>query len=262
MPRSHVIFVLGLAAGCDADPAPASDARVADAEVPLAPDAAPPDADPDAPDLGCLGDAPPADAADPLAVTGKVFAIAGYQVTAFEGAAVELRRRGDGGLVGQAATDAEGGFAISVAGGAAVDAVVVVTAGGHLPTRAYPADPLIGGEDLLLVVVDDAELAAWYEDAGATHAAGDRTVLAAAVDCTLDAIPGATFAVEPAAAITYYDDQAQQWDPALTSASNGFALVTGAAASITLSSAPLPPRDVPASPDELTLALVSPRESP
>jgi hypothetical protein len=268
MPRSRVIVALalvaGLAAGCDGQPAPASDARDVDAEVPVAPDAAPPpDADPDAPDLTCLGDAAPTLAADPLQVTGKVFAIADYQVTAFEGAAVELRRRGDGGLVGQAATDAEGAFTISVAGGVAIDAVVVVAAAGHLPTRAYPADPLAGGEDLLLVVVDDAELAAWYQDAGDQYDAGDRTVLAAVVDCARDAIRDSPLAIAPEPdALTFYDDQAQQWDPVLTSASNGFALASGAAATVTLTSAPLPPRDVPASPGELALALVSPRESP
>jgi hypothetical protein len=261
MTRSHLLLALGLAAGCGGDAAPAADARDVDAEVVVPPDAAAPDADPDAPDLTCLGDAAATAGADPLAVTGKVFAVAGYQVTPAAGAAVELRRRGDGALLAQAAADAEGGFELAVAGGAAIDAVVVVTAADHLPTRAFPADPLVGGEDLLLLVVDAAELAAWYQDAGDAYDPGDRTVLAAVVDCARDPIRGSTLTVAPApAALTYYDDQAQVWDPALAASSNGFTLASGAAASVTLTSAPLPPRTVPAAPDELTLALISPRE--
>ena len=264
MTRSHLVLALGLVAGCGSpapgsDAAPAPDAPPADGALP---DAAMPDADPDAPALDCLGTEPPAVAADPLEVTGKVFAVAGYQVTAFEGAAVELRRRGDGALLGEATTDREGAFTLSVTGGAAIDAVITVAADGQLATRAFPADPLVGGEDLLLLAVTAGELAAWYADAGDTYDPGDRTVLAAVVDCARDPIAGATVMVAPEpAALVYYDDDAPGWDPALAAADNGFALATGAAAEVTLIADPLPPRIVPAAPDELTLALISPHAS-
>jgi hypothetical protein len=240
MPRSLVLLAL-LAGACDADPTPAADAASPDGEV-AAPDAA-----------------VPPDAAEPIVVGGTVFDVTAYQVTPLAGAAVELHSRSDGAVLGAATADAEGRFAITVAGDGPVDGVVTVAAADHLPTRAYPAAPLAGGEDLLLLAVGGDELAAWYVDAGDVHDPGDRTVLAAAVDSAGDPIPDATLTVAPApAALVYYDDEAQRWDPALTAAGNGFALATGAAAAVTLTWAGLPPREVSALPDELTIAVVSP----
>jgi hypothetical protein len=229
------------------------------------PDAAVPDAAvPDAaagPDLSCIGAEPPAVADDPLDITATVFAVAEYQVAAQVGVTVELRARGDGAPLA-AATAGEGGdVTLTVpSGGAPVDAFFAIASGAHLPTFAFPARPLVGGERL---VADEAELGRWYTDAAAgPFAAGARTAIVAVTDCAGQAIAGATISAS-AGAVVYYDPDAQRWDPALPSAPNGFALVTGAAASeLTITAAAgevaLPPRPVPLAADALTLIVAAP----
>lgn len=207
-----------------------------------------------APDAGAP-DAVPVDA-PPIDVTGKVFAVVGYVASPVEDATVEVRARDGDALLATARTDAEGAFAVSLSGPA--DAIFAVTAAGRAPTRAFPAAPLAGGEDQLLVVASADELAAWYADAGATYASGARTILAGVVDAAGDPVAGATVAVEPAAPVVYYDADAARWDPALTATTNGFALVPGAAAIVTLDvDGAGPPREIPARPDTLTIAVLT-----
>ena len=103
-----------------------------------------------------------------------------------------------------------------------------------LPTRADPGTPLLGGEDALLVVANDAELARWAADAGTPYVAGTGALLTTVVDCEGKVITGSTIAVAGAGSITYYDDVAKRWDPALAASTNGFALVGGAPATAAL----------------------------
>ena len=61
-------------------------------------------------------------------------------------------------------------------GGAPFDTYFSIATPGRLPTHAY-GDPLVGGEDALLLVASAAEVAAWYADAG-TPPPRDRRRLA------------------------------------------------------------------------------------
>src|SRR5258706_15358993 len=99
---------------------------------PVADTAKPVDAPADAaidamgPDLSCLGQPAPGGGSGPIAITGKVFAVDHYAVAPTT-ATVELRRRSDDGLVGQAISAAADG-AFSIAAPGPVDGYFVVTA--------------------------------------------------------------------------------------------------------------------------------------
>lgn len=244
-------------AGAHAD-ARALDARALDA---------PPDSPPDAagPNLACLGQPPPATASDPLPVAGKLFAVDHYNVAPVTGGTVVLRHHGSDAVLAQATTAADGSFAMSVtSGGVPVDAYFAISADGYRPTRVEPGDPLSGGENALMLVAADDELARWYTAAGATYASGARTLITASVDCDNATLGGSTVAIAPApATTTYYNDVAKQWSPGLAASTNGFALVTGAAATVTATAAlgttQLPPRAVTVPAGTVTLALLPPR---
>jgi hypothetical protein len=254
-------YAVLILAACGSSPAKPDAA----ADVPRPPDAmidAMVDADPDAPDLSCLAMPPPATAPDPLPVEGKLFVIDHYEVTPLAGAIVTVARKSDGAPLGTVTTADDGSFSTSIAsGGAPVAAVLTTAASGFRPTRVDPGDPLSGGENALMVVASDAEVARWHADA---NAAGDDALIIVATDCARKAIPGATLAVTPApAAITYYDDTAKRWDPQLTASTNGFVLVTGAATSVSATArsgaTTLPSHPVAAPSGTLTVAVVTPR---
>ena len=253
-------------AACGASPAAPDaplDARALDARSPDAPADSPPDAA--GPNLACLGQAPPSTAPDPLPVAGKLFAVDHYDVAPVTGGTVVLRRRGTDAVLAQTTTAADGSFTMSVAsGGAPVDAYFAIAADGYRPTRVEPGDPLSGGENALMLVAADDELARWYTAAGATYAAGARTLVTANVDCDDATLAGSTVAIAPApATTTYYDDIAKQWSSSLAASTNGFALVTGAAATVTATAAvgttQLPPRTITVPSGTVTLALLPPR---
>ncbi len=263
-------MITGLAAGCSGD-----DDDVADAgptgDAAVLPDArlAEPDAAA-APDLACLGGPGPRTAPDPLALAGVVFDVVDYRVAGIAGARVELRRRSDDALLAEATTGEGGAFALEVASdGLPVDAWFAVSLRARLPTRVYPASPLAGGEQPLLIVAGAEEVARWYRAAGDSFEGGERTLISAVVDCASDPIEGATVAIAPPpATLTYYDNDsaAPGWDPSLAASRNGFALATGAAASVSVTAAAgaveLPPRTIAAEPGELTLAFIDPRAAP
>jgi hypothetical protein len=258
------IAVFLVLAACSSPPAApdaphAADARAIDAPPPV--DAAP---DAPGPDLACLGQPPPATAPDPLPVEGKVFAVDHYDVAPVTGATVVLRRRGTDAMIAQATTAADGAFAMSVAsGGVPVDGYFAVAAAGYRPTRVEPGDPLSGGENALMLVAGDAELARWYAAAGATFTAGAPTLITASVDCARDTLDGSTLAVTPSpGAVTYYDTTAKQWDATLAASTNGFALVTAPAATVSattsLGATSLPPHTVTVPAGTLTIAVLTP----
>lgn len=244
------------------DAVPGTDARAIDAPVHLPIDGAP---DAPGPDLACLGQPPPTTAPDPLPVEGKLFAVENYEVAPVDGATVVLRRRGTDAVLAQATTAADGGFTMSVAsGGVPVDGTFTVAAAGYRTTRIDPGDPLSGGENALMLVAGDAELARWYAAAGAIYTPGSPTLLTAAVDCAHDTLDGSTIAVAPAAAtVTYYDATTKQWDAALASSTNGFSLVTGPASAVSvtarLGATSLPPHDITVQANALTIAVLTPR---
>ncbi len=256
MTRSAWFLLLVAACGGDAAP-PAADAAAA-------PDAEAPDAWTPPEGLACLGQPPPATAPEPVAIGGSLFAVEQMEVTALAGVPVELRARDGGALIASATTDGEGRFEIAVdSGGAPVDGYFSVEVDGYLPTRAFPAFPLTGAENALLIAAGAEELGRWYAQAGDVYQAPERTVIAAVADCAIDSIEGATARVTPApSTLTYYDDVAHAWDPALDASTNGFALATGAAAEVTITGAigsvDLPARAVPAAPGELTLVVATP----
>lgn len=201
---------------------------------------------------------PDAEPPVPLEFGGKVSAVVDFQVTAVEGAPVELRRAGDDTLIAGDTTDAEGAFAFSVIEPAPLDAYLDIDDGTHLPTRIYP-QPLAGGEDLLTVVADATEIGVWYAQVGDTFDATDRTAILVVVDAAGDSLGGTTIAVDPApATLTYYDPDVPAWDPSLTTSVNGFALATGTAASITLDVDTYPSRTVELAAGELTMVVLAP----
>jgi hypothetical protein len=262
---SRCSIAICLLAACEA-PSTDPDAGPSDAPVdapPPRPDVA---SDADLPALRCLGLPPPAVADDPLVQTGRVFDVVDYQIAPLPGATVELRDRATGDAIAAATTDAAGDYAFSIAtGGDPVDAMFSISALGRLRTDTYPADPLVGGENPLVIVASEAEIAAWYADAGETYAPGARTVIAIVVDCDQEAIAGSTVAPTPTPdRLVYYDDVAQQWDPSLGSSRNGFALLAGAPAATaivaTSGSASFPAATIPAATGALTLAVISPTE--
>jgi len=245
------------------DAAPGKDARARDAPPSI-------DAPPDAPgpDLACLSQPPPTTAPDPLPVEGKLFAVTNYNVAPVTGATVVLRRRGTDAVLAQATTAADGGFTMTVAsGGAPVDGTFTVAAAGYRPTRVDPGDPLSGGENALMLVADDAELARWYAAAGTTFTQGSPTLLTAAVDCAHDTLDGSTIEVAPApATVTYYDATNKRWDAGLAASTNGFALVTGPASSVSvtakLGATSLPAHAISVQANALTIAVLTPRSDP
>jgi hypothetical protein len=220
------------------------------------------DADPNAPDLSCLGMSPPATAPDPLPVAGKLFVIDHYDVTPIASATVTVARKSDGVALGTAITADDGSFSTTIAsGGVPVAAVLTTTVAGFRPTRVDPGDPLSGGEDALMVVASDAEVARWHTDA---NASGNDALIVVATDCARKAIPGATLAVAPSpGAVVYYDDTAKRWDPQLAASTNGFSLVTGAATSVSATArsgaVTFPAHTVAAPSGSLTVAVVTPR---
>ena len=155
--------------------------------------------------------------AQSLPVEGKLFAVDNYEVTPVNGATVVLLRRGTDAVIAEATTAADGGFTMSVAsGGAPVDGYFTVGAAGYRPTRVDPGDPLSGGENALMLVASDAELARWYAAAGTTFTPGSPTLITAAVDCAHATLDGSTIDVAPApATVTYYDAIGTQWDAGL-----------------------------------------------
>jgi hypothetical protein len=248
--------MLLVVAGCGGSPVVAPDAAIS---IDAAPDARP-DANPDALealDLACVGQ--PASPPATTAIRGKVFAVVNYEIQAEVGAAVELRRSSDDGLVAEATTGADGGFEFPVT--AAVAGYFVVTATGRLVTRATSDTPLDGEQDALLLVADTAEVARWYGDAGTVHAAGARTAIVAVRDCARHTADGATLTAG-AAPVTYYDHLAKRWDPALAASTNGFALIPAAPASLAVTpaigSTVFPTKTLAPIADQLALAVLSP----
>src|SRR6185503_16602236 len=97
----------------------------------------------------------------------------------------------------------EGEFTLT--GDAPLDAYLVVTAAGRLPSYVHvEGDGMWTGQDALVFVATAAELATWYTDAGTTYAGGARTVLAVMRDCDRDEASGATLGVTPAQPVVYY----------------------------------------------------------
>src|SRR5262245_21036119 len=272
-----IVIAAAMAAACGSSTSATPDAaRTADAPAPdaRAPDATPPPPDattppPDAAsaaELACLDAPPPTTAADPIAITGKLFAVDHYQVDALAGVTVALRRTSDDGAIASATTGADGAFTITTPSGEhPIDGYLYLDDGVHRPTYAYAGRPLDGRTDALVIVADAAELGRWYADAGDTWSAAKRTVVAAVTDCTPRSVDGASVTTSPSPArLAYYDAAAQRWDPTLAASTNGFALLTGAGAdeAITahLGAVAWPPHAYPGHAGALTLAVVPPTQ--
>lgn len=214
-------------------------------------------------DLACLDRAPPTSAADPVAFGGTVFAVDHYQLSQGSGASVALLARSDGAVLATTSSGSDGSFTMSIEShGAPVDAYFTVTVAGDLPSRVDPGNPLVGGENALLLAAADAEVARWYGDAGATYTAGAGALVGIVVDCAPKAAGSSTLASAPSGEAVYYDDNASRWSPTLTTSTNGYALIVGAPTTATLTPAigttPLPARTVAAPAGTLSLAVLPP----
>ncbi len=249
--------------GCGSSANVPDAAQVHDAPRPIdAPHAV--DAGPDAPPdpLACVGQPAPTTAPDPLPITGKLFAIDHYNVTPIDGATVVVHRRADDTVIAQLQTDATGAFSTTVAsGGHALAAYFTVDIAGNVQSYVDPGDPLVGGEDALLVTATSDEIARWYGDAGTTSSG--TTLISVAVDCDHKVLGGTTISAAPApTGITYYDDAAQKWNSALAASSNGYALVAGPATSSTITvhagTTQFPAHAVAAPTGTLAVAVISP----
>jgi hypothetical protein len=257
----HKVLLLAVVA-CGS-PAAAPDALVVvphpDAALDARPDAPPVDAafDP----LACAGQPAPATALDPLPIHGTLFAIDHYQVAPVAGATVVVRRRADAGVLATLTTNASGAFATSLSsGGTPLDAYFTVDVAGYRSSRIDPGDALVGSENALLVVATEAEIARWYGDAGVSASGG--TLIAATVDCAGDAISSSIAVAPSPAGIAYYDDAHQRWDASLAASTNGFALVAGPSASVTVTAhagaTTFPAQVIAAPANVLTVAVVTP----
>lgn len=207
--------------------------------------------------------APAAPDADltPVIVEGTVFAVVDMAIGPLEGAAVELRDRDDDAVLAEATSGADGAFALSAVG-APIDGYVTAAGEGRLRTVAYPARPLTGDEHVLLIAAAADEVGAWHDAVGDTYAPAERVVITATVDDANDPIAGSTVAFAPApATLTYYDDVGRAWNPALTASTNGFALATGVAGSVTITAhdgeAALAPHTIEPGAGELTLVVLT-----
>ena len=268
--RCFIAFALCLAAtACGNDSPSATDAGLSN-EVPdaqIVADAA--GETPDAafaggPALSCLGDAAPSTAADSIELSGALFDTSTIPVATLAGVTIELRRRGDDGLLDTAVTDDDGRYAFEIStGGVPVDAYFAVAADGFLPVRAFPPHPFVASFEVPLAIATTAVVDAWYAQLGTARDDSSGALIVFARDCEESAIEGSTVTSLPAGdAIGYWDDKAQAWDtsPAI---SNGFSLianlppgsieVTVAHDTIELPAAML---DVPAG--ALTIAVVDP----
>ncbi len=250
-----------LLAACSSSPHAAPDAApAASADARASLDAPAIDAPPDP--LACLGQPAQTTAPDPLPIAGKLFSIDHYQVTPVAGAPVVIATDA-GGTLATATTGSDGAFTASVARrrSHAVAAFFTVTVDGFRASVIRPGDPLHGGENALLVIATDDEIARWYADAGTTPSTA--ALITTAVDCDAQALGGTTVAVAPApGGVTYYDATAQIWSPQLTASTNGFSLIAAPAASITATasagSATFPPHAIPVAADALTVAVLTP----
>jgi hypothetical protein len=269
-PAIAAVLLAVLASACEAeDPGAGPPDASPPVDAAAAPDApiSVPDGAISMPDLSCLGQSGPSTALDPLVLAGKVFAVVDLQIEGIEGARVELLRRSDDRPLAEATTSAGGEFSFEVAsGGLPVDAYFLVSTDEHLPTRAFPASPLAGGELPLFVVAEAAEVATWYAAAGDAFEGEDRTLITAIADCGLDAMDGSTVTIAPPTrGVTYWNTSLPGWDPGLAASTNGFALATGAAATLAaIASADgveLPLRAITSRPGELTLAVIDPHSS-
>jgi len=259
----RLLFVPILLAACGS-PSPS----VPDAPI-RHPDAARPDATPDAPpdafvgpNLACLGQPPPSTAPDPLPLDGKVFVVDHYQVMPFAGATVTVHRRSDDSVLATSSvTAADGTYALSATThGAALDAYLTVAAPNEVPVRIDPGDPLTTGFFGLALVAPTAEIMRWYADAGATYSADAATTIAIAVDCDHASIAGTTVTVAPQAPVIYYN--ADHWDPTATTSDKGFALLAPGHATESIATTwhghNLPAHAFITAAGTLTLAVVSP----
>jgi hypothetical protein len=257
----HLAFVVACGDG-GSDP----DARIVSVDAApdarALPDAPPPDAA-EGMDVACLGQPPPPEPG-PTTLAGIVMALEDYVASPLANAAVELRRRADDTLVASATSGEDGRFEMGLDG--PVAAYFVVAAAGALPTYTYLEAP-VPHSVTLVPIIPVAEAERWYADAGATFTPDARTLLAGIYDCQGAAVPGATLAVAPAGdATVYFDADADpgQWEPALDGTTNGFAMVTGAAATTAatahLGAAAFPAESVPVRAGAMTLLQLSPYE--
>jgi hypothetical protein len=202
-------------------------------------------------------------APDPLPLTGKLFAIDHYQITPLAGATVSVVRRADDSVLASDTTASDGTFATNVtSNGDAVAAYFQIAAAGFVAGRIDPVVPLVGNEHELVVVASEAEISRWYADANVAHTPGTATLIVAATDCDHLSLAATTATISPTAALTYYDDVAQRWDPTLMVSTNGFMLVADPATTVTVTAdragSTFPPHTIAAPANTLTVATLPP----
>lgn len=264
------LFLLSVVA-CGGD-SPAADGSVADATPPLdsmadarAADALPADAQVDAPDLACVGMPAPTTAIDPLVIRVTVFDASAAPISALSGVGVQARRASDGQVLAEATSDDSGQVVLSIpSGGNPLPGYITLRKLGYVDARFVPVNGFYEDIDMPLALATNTELDAWYAGVGEARSPNRGTVVAFSLDCAGEGLDGSTISVTGATTLTYWNDQTEQWDPQLTTATNSFALATNVPTGATTVAADyvataLPSHTIAVRQDELTFVGIEPR---
>jgi hypothetical protein len=201
------------------------DAAAGGPDAAAGPDAAPA-ADARTDRFRCLGDPLPTDAADPIAVTGKVSSV-GLSTTPVVGATVEVFRRSGGAAIATATSVSGGNYTLSVVtGGDPLDTYVRATSGSLLKTELYAGSPVVAdtsGSDFLLTSAGNLRFVTNLVDVTQEASLGAVTVRVA--DCDNNPVAGATITGFGGTRVFYAgDDGRPSADPTETG-SQGLAFV-------------------------------------
>jgi hypothetical protein len=183
-------------------------------------------------DFSCATTPWPTNAADPLAVIGRV--VDPIAMSNIGNAAVEIRRKSDGMLLVSGNASGTGVFAFNLATGGNAQAIVrKATLAGRLD--AYTYDPFAIHDATTatrnIPSLTAAELDGWYQTAGVTRDAARGTILVEVLDCAGLAVIGTTATTTGAQRALYFDDfMAPDAAATTTSASGMVALLNVPAA--------------------------------
>ena len=247
--------------GGGADPADA--AARADAADPQIDGGGTPDAMP--PDLSCLGNPLPTEAANPVTLSGGVFAVDIGSQEPVEGALVELRRAATDRVLDDNApggTPADGTYSLTGrTRDNPLEAYIRSEAEGLVTTRLYPPIPIT--TDLAMVPLPMfAPIVVQFLSPDQEPENGIIVVIV--LDCSGTPIPGATVSSEPEAGDVLYADNTGVPDQGATStADQGLAFLINApggplVVNATSGGEDLLAHEVQSVPDEVTTTIVLP----
>ncbi|HEU5055161.1 MAG TPA: carboxypeptidase-like regulatory domain-containing protein [Kofleriaceae bacterium] len=268
-----VCSLLAVAAACgdddgggggDGDGDPADAAAAADSSPPEPDAGAVPDAMP--PDLACLGNPLPTDAANPVTLSGAVIGIdVASQGEPVEGAIVELRRAANDRVLDDNApggTPADGTYSLTgrTAGNPLV-AYLHSTADEFVTTRLYPPIPVTTDVPMVPLPMFSPLVVSFLSP---DQEPDNGIIVIIVLDCSGQPIPGATVSSEPAAGeVAYADDTGVPDSGATSTGAQGLAYLLNVPAGPVVVSAQsggedLLAHEVESVPEEVTATIVLP----